>query len=109
MPLGSTPIDVPLSGIAIEGSAVRFSASLPQPSKFEGRLSGDAANASGTASSAAGEAPFQMARSGEANVKVPAPSSVLSKEFEGIWEGVLEAGGKSRRIGLRISAADDGT
>jgi hypothetical protein len=107
--LGSTSIDVPLSGIAIEGSAVRFSATLPQPSKFEGRFSGDGASLSGTASSAAGEAPFQMTRSGEANVKVPPPSSVLSKEFEGTWEGVLEAGGKSRRIGLKILAAADGT
>jgi hypothetical protein len=107
--LGSTSIDVPLSGIVIDGSAVRFSAPLPQQSKFEGRLSADAASLSGTASSAAGEAPFQMTRSGEANVKVPPRSSVLSKEFEGSWEGVLESGGKSRRIGLRISAAADGT
>jgi hypothetical protein len=107
--LGSTSIDVPLSAISIEGSAVRFSATLPQPSKFEARLSADAGSLAGTASSAAGEAPFQMTRSGEANVKVPLPSSVLSKEFEGSWQGMLEAGGKSRRIGLRISPAADGT
>jgi hypothetical protein len=106
--LGSTSIDVPLGKVAVENSTVRFSAGLPQPSSFEGRLSGDGATLSGTASSAAGEAPFQLTRAGEANVKVPPPSSVLSKEFEGAWEGALDAAGKVRRVGLKLSASADG-
>jgi hypothetical protein len=40
---------------------------------------------------------------------VPPPSSVLSKEFEGAWEGVLDAGGRTRHIGLKMGAAADGT
>jgi hypothetical protein len=106
---GSTSVDVPISGITVTDTAVKFSANLPQPSTFEGRLSADGASLAGTASSAAGEAPFQLARSGEANVKLPPPSSMISKEFAGIWEGSIDAGGKARRIGLKVTGAADGT
>ncbi|MBZ5626697.1 MAG: hypothetical protein LAQ69_49665 [Acidobacteriia bacterium] len=106
---GSTSIDVPLAGIAIEGTAVRFAASLPQRASFDGHLSADGSSLSGTASSAAGEAPFQLTRNGEANVSVPPPSSALSKEFEGAWEGTIDADGKVRRVALKLSPAAGGT
>ena len=106
---GSTAVDVPLSSITIEDTAVRFAASLPERTSFDGRLSADGGALSGTASSAAGEAPFQLTRNGEANVKVPPPSSALSKEFEGTWEGTLDAGVKVRRVGLKLSPAAEGT
>jgi hypothetical protein len=107
--LGSSAIDVPLSSISIEDTVVRFTASLPENASFDGRLSADASNLSGTASSAAGQAPFQLTRNGEANVKVPPPSSALSKEFEGTWEGTVETGGKVRRVVLKLLPAADGT
>lgn len=105
---GTTSIDVPLANIAVEGTAVRFAASLPQRASFDGHLSADGNSLSGTASSAAGDAPFQLTRNGEADVKVPPPSSALSKEFEGAWEGTIDAGGKARRVGLKLSPAADG-
>jgi uncharacterized protein YciI len=37
------------------------------------------------------------------------PSSALSKEFEGQWEGALNAGGNTLRIGMKLSPAADGT
>ncbi len=107
--LGATAVDVPLSSITVEDTAVRFTASLPEHVSFDGHLSADASSLSGTAANAAGEAPFQLTRDGEANVKVPPPSSALSKEFEGTWEGTLDSGGKVRRIGLKLSPAADGT
>jgi hypothetical protein len=106
---GSTAVDVPLDSITVEDTAVRFRASLPEHASFDGHLSADASSLSGTASNAAGEAPFQLTRTGEANVKVPPPSSALSKEFEGTWEGTIDVGGKVRRIGLKLSPAADGT
>lgn len=106
--LGSTAIDVPLSSIILDNTAVRFTARLPEDAAFDGQLSGDANRLSGTASSAAGQAPFQMTRIGEANVKVPPPSSTLSKEFEGTWEGTIEAGGKARRVVLKLSPTPNG-
>src|SRR5205085_9918781 len=58
---------------------------------------------------AEGGVPFQLARSGEADVKVPPASSALSKEFEGTWEGSFTSGGKVRRIALKLTPAADGT
>ena len=107
--VGSSSVDVPLDSVTVEDTAVRFSASLPQHSNFDGRLSADAGGISGTASSAAGEAPFQLTRNGEANVKTPLPSSALSKEFEGAWEGTIDSGGRTRRVALKLSRAADGT
>ena len=42
------------------------------------------------------------------NVKIPPPSSVLPKGLEGTWEGSLDAGGKVRRIGLKLAPSTDG-
>ena len=83
----STSIDVPLSTITVDGASVRFAASLPRPASFDGRISEDGNSLSGKASNADGEAPFQLTRNGEPKVAVPPPSSALSKEFEGAWEG----------------------
>lgn len=106
---GSGSVDVPLIKIVVSGTAVQFMANLPGETSFTGTLSSDASSLAGKASNAEGAVPFQLARNGEANVKVPPPSSVLSKEFEGTWEGVVESDGKVRRIVLKLSPAPDGT
>jgi len=107
--VGSTAVDVPLSGVVIDDTAVRFTADLPVHASFDGRVSGDTNTISGTASSVEGQAPFQLTRNGEAHVKMPPPSTALSKEFEGAWEGTLDAGAKILRIGLKLSETADGT
>ena len=50
-----------------------------------------------------------LARTGDADVKLPPASSPLSKEFEGAWEGAVVTDGSTRRIVLKLSAAPDGT
>ena len=104
----STTVDVPLSNITVDDTSVRFTASLPGTTTFEGRLSTDANGLSGTVSNVDGAVPFRFARNGEPNVKMPPPSSRLSTEFEGAWEGTVDVDGKVRRILLRLSAAADG-
>lgn len=106
---GTSSIDVPLTDLTVDGAAVRFNASLPELASFDGRLSANGGSLSGTASNDAGSAPFQLTRKGEPDVKVPPPSSRLSKEFEGMWEGTLDAGGKTRWVGLKLAPAPDGT
>jgi len=105
----STTIDVPLSDMTVEGTAVRFMASLPGKTTFDGSLSADANGLSGTVSNFHGTVPFQLTRNGEASVNVPPPSSALPKIFEGAWEGTLDVGGKVMRIVLKLSPAADGT
>jgi len=102
-------MDVPLTNISVTGATVRFTAALPGATAFEGALSADAAGLSGTVSNVEGGVPFTLGRSGEANVKLPAPGSPLSKEFEGTWEGAIERDGKVMRLVLKLSAAPDGT
>jgi hypothetical protein len=102
--------DVPLSKIFVDSGAVRFSmADIPGAPSFEGKLSADTNELSGTAASPNGMVPFQLKRKGDANVKLPPASSALSKDFEGNWEGAIEAGGNRLRIVLKLSRAADGS
>ena len=106
--LKTTAADVPLDSITVDNSAVRFKAGLPRNASFEGVLSGDGNHLSGKAANAEGEAPFQLARNGEADVKIPPASTALPKEFEGAWEGSLDAGGKLEQVGMRLASAENG-
>src|SRR5262245_11827767 len=105
----STSIDVPLGEILVERNSIRFRATLPGRSTWQGIVSADGTTLSGRASNGDGEAPFQLTRTGPASVKVPPPSSPLMKEFEGAWEGSLDANGSVTRIVMQLSAATDGT
>ena len=107
--VGSSAIDVPLDTVTVAGAAVRFTAGLPEHASFDGQLAGDGGSLSGTASNAAGEAPYHLTRKGDANVKVPPPSSPLSKDFVGSWEGTHEDDGMVRHVGLKLRAEADGT
>ena len=106
--LQSTSVDVPLGAIAVEGKTVHFTANLPGLATFNGNLSAKADSLNGTAANAQGGVPFTLARAGDANVKVPPPSSTLTKEFEGTWEGALEAGGRTVRVGVRLAPGANG-
>ena len=104
--VGSTSVDVPLTGIAVDNSTVRFAAKLPEKADFECHVSDG--NMSGSATSPQGSAPMQLTRNGEAKVNLPPPSTPLSKEFAGDWVATVERDGKSRRIGLKLAASSDG-
>jgi hypothetical protein len=109
LPAGNV-IDVPLTKVSIENNTVRFAmAEIPGAPSFEGKLSADANDVSGTATTPGGAAPFQLKRKGDANVKVPPASSALPKEFEGAWEGAIEAGGNRLRVVFKLSRAADGS
>jgi len=74
---GATAVDVPLTDISVTDAAVRFTASLPGTTSFEGSLSADANSLTGKVSNAEGGVPFELTRRGEANVKLPPASNVL--------------------------------
>jgi hypothetical protein len=88
---------------------VKFTAALPGATTFDGTLSTDAATLTGKVGNQEGAVPFQLARNGEPKVKVPPPSSASAKEFEGRWEGTVDAGGHVMRMVLTISPSQDGT
>ncbi|HEX5473443.1 MAG TPA: hypothetical protein VFX12_02180 [Vicinamibacterales bacterium] len=104
----STSIDVPLDTVAVDGGVLTFTARVPEPASFEGRLSADGTMVSGTASNQEGSAPFALERHGEADVKVPPPSSLLTNAFAGTWQAAPGAGGARRSLVLTLAAAADG-
>ena len=105
---GTSAKDVPLRSLKVVAAAIGFTAELPDSAVFEGSLSEDENSLSGKASNALGSVPFELTRQGAANVNVPPPNSVLSKEFAGLWEGTLMADGKRLRIRLKLAPATDG-
>ena len=105
----STAVDVPLDTVTVDDEAVRFTAGLPDHTSFQGALSADAHELSGTASNDMGGVPFQLTRRSEPHVKIPPPSSPLPRRFEGTWEGILESGGQARRVQVKLGAKADGT
>lgn len=107
--VGSSSVDVPLSAIGVEGAGVKFKANLPELSSFAGAMSEDGASISGSAANSQGDAPFELTRKGEANVKIPRASSALSKDFAGTWEGLLKGEGQPVHLQLRLAPAADGT
>lgn len=106
--MGATAVDVPLNNIVVEDTALRFTANLPGATSFVAQLTPDATGIAGKASNSQGGVPFQLSRKGEANVKTPPPSTAMTKEFEGAWEGTIEANGKSMRVGLKLAHSADG-
>jgi hypothetical protein len=103
----STSIDVPLGNISIDGTVVRFTATLPAKASFEGALT-DGGTLSGTVSNADGRAPFELSRKGAPRVVLPPPSTALPPEFSGAWEGTLERAGRQTKVGVTLSSAPDG-
>ena len=103
----STSIDVPLGNISIDGTTVRFTATLPAAALFDGTLS-ETGTISGTVSSVDGRAPFELARKGAPRVVVPPPSTAMPREFSGAWEGTLERGGRVTKVAVTLSSAPDG-
>ena len=97
---GFGQIDSPLDSISSDGKKIEFRAG---GASYEGRVSEDGNGFSGTVRAAIGDAPFELKRDGAANVKVPPPSSTLSKEFEGAWEGIVKTPARNVRFVLKFA------
>jgi hypothetical protein len=102
-------VDIPLSNIVIQGDSVRFNMlSAPGTPVLEGKLSSNGLAISGTFSASGQSIPFELKRTGEGAIKPPAPSTTLTKEFEGSWEGALDTGSQKLRIALKLTRGADG-
>ncbi|MBZ5583910.1 MAG: hypothetical protein LAQ30_17200 [Acidobacteriia bacterium] len=101
--------DIPLSDINVQQETVHFAMlKAPGAPVLEGKLSADGNAITGAFAASGQSIPFELRRTGEASIKTPPPSTPLSKEFEGNWEGALEAGGQQLRLLLKLSRAADG-
>lgn len=98
----------PLSSVTIDGTSVTFAVRGGQGGTFRGTLSADGRSMAGTASSAEGEAPFTLLRSGDAKIAESPKSAKIGKELEGTWNGTLDVRG-GMRVVLRMANHPDGT
>jgi hypothetical protein len=106
---GSTTAGVPLTSITVTDARVTFSINVGDVATFDGNFNADGTVLSGQASNSQGSASFDMKRTAEAKVAAPPPpSTALPKEFEGRWEGVIDAAGTKLRIAIKLSTGADG-
>jgi hypothetical protein len=98
---------LPLSGIAVDGTAVRFGMpKVPGAPAFKGTLSSDRRTMSGDFTQGGGAYPFSLAWKGEPRLEVPTKNKPVGEELEGSWEGALDANGTKLRLVLKLANQD---
>jgi alpha-beta hydrolase superfamily lysophospholipase len=93
---------IPIDTITVNGDAVRLEIQSPGI-VFEGTLNKERTELSGTFTQGGQPFPLSFKRSEQAAV-VPPPA----KDFEGSWQGTLEAAGQKLRLALTITKSDAG-
>jgi hypothetical protein len=97
------PSELPLGDIKVTEGTVSFAlGGVPNSPTFEGKWDKEAKTIKGTATGPQGQVPFEIKRTGDAKVIVPADSSTLTSDFEGRWEGSIDAGGQTLRLVLTL-------
>ena len=94
-------VGLPLQKIAVDGASITLQAREDQ--SFRGSVSADGNSIVGELMSPAFLFPFNMIRTGEAQIATPAKIAPIAKELEGVWEGAVEVGGSQFRIVLKMS------
>ena len=93
---------IPIDTITVNGDAVRLEIKS-LAIVFEGTLNKEHTELTGTFTQSGQPFPLSFKRSEQAAV-VPPPA----KDFEGSWQGTLEAGGQKLRLALTITKSDAG-
>jgi hypothetical protein len=94
----------PLSAVSVLGDAVTFAMKgIPGDPLFKGTVAKDGRSISGEFTQGGMTMPFTLAWKREATLEAPAASSPITADFEGAWEGALEAPGAKLRLKLRLS------
>jgi len=96
-----------LSPLTVDGTSVTFGVSgIPGDPMFKGTVSGDQHSLSGQFSQASASIPFVLTWKGEPKIEAAPPSTAITKDLEGSWEGALTVQGRTLR--LVIDLRNDG-
>jgi hypothetical protein len=101
--------DIPVDQLSVAQAKVHFVLSVAGNPAYDGNLSPDGKELTGTFSTGPTKSPLTFARMGAAKVKLPAPNSPLTKDFEGTWHATLNGGDAQLRLLLKLNRAADGT
>jgi len=85
--LPNAPKGIPLEKLTVDGDNVSWQMN---GGAFKAKLNAEQKTLNGSASAAGGEVPFALKRTGDAKVNLPPPSTPITKEFIGPWEGTVE-------------------
>jgi hypothetical protein len=97
-----------LETISVDGDNVSWVLPAFGNAKFTGKYNGEQKTLAGTASTPGGEVPFELKRTGDAKVNLPAPSTPITKDIEGTWEGTLVINDNTLRLSATFSSGEDG-
>jgi hypothetical protein len=101
---------LPLGKVSVDGTSISFELKANGGGLFKGTLA-DAKSISGEFVTAEGgfAIPFNLSRTGEAQIASVPKSAPIDKELEGTWNGTVEVEGKKERLVLKLANREDGT
>lgn len=102
----------PLSNVKIEGAGVAFEMSSVQGLPvFKGKVSADGKTITGEVTQSGASFPFNLERKGEAKIAATdlGISIKSTTNYEGSWQGIVDAGGNKLTLILKIAKAADGS
>jgi hypothetical protein len=98
-----------LSPITVNGESVTFvMKGIPGDPTFKGTLSKDGKTMSGDFTQGPVSGTFSLGLKGDAKLTPAVKNAAIAKEFEGSWEGAIDAGGTTLRLILKL-ANENGT
>jgi hypothetical protein len=103
---------LPLTNFTVDGRSVSFQikGGAPGDRAFKATLSADGTSMSGDfASHQVGTVAFILNRTGDPRIEATPRSAAIGKEFEGTWNGTLDANGMQLRLVLTMANQPDGT
>jgi hypothetical protein len=101
---------LPLGKVSLDGKAISFELKANGGGLFKGTVA-DAKKISGEFITTEGgfAIPFDLARTGDAQIQAAPRSAAIGKEFEGTWSGTIAVDGKKERLVLKMANQQDGT
>ena len=100
---------MPMVNVTLNGRAIGFDLPLDGGIKFQGIFNADGKTISGDVTAAIGSAPFNLTRTGDAQMTATPKNPAIDKGLEGMWHGTLALPGRNLRLVLRLSNEADGT
>ena len=101
---------LPLGKVSVDGPSISFELKANGGGLFKGTVA-EAKKISGQFITTEGgfAIPFDLARTGDAQIQAPPKSAAIGKELEGTWTGTIEFEGKKERLVLKLANRPDGT
>lgn len=101
---------LPLGHVSLDGRALSFELKANGGGLFKGTVADPKSIAGEFITTAGGYAiPFDLARTGDAQIQAAPTSAAIGKELEGTWNGTVEFEGKKERLVLTLANRTDGT